>query len=382
MMGKNISFIIAVLLAFGIGSCRDPFEPEVTNADIALLVVEGYIETNGEESTIYLSRTNPIRSDSVALPVIDASVFLVSGTGEQWSFSETDSGTYSFTGFFNTDNTYQLGINLPNGKQYLSDPMKPIVTPEINELNFLSDEAGVEIFISTKGNDDAQFFLWDYEEHWIFRPGVISFLKFENGEVSKRGPDERIDLCWNTNLFPKIILQNSARFADNTIIQRELVRIPKESEKLTQRYSIKVRQRAIDQATYDFWEILRKNSDDIGGIFSPLPSLIGGNIKAVNSGDEDAIGYVSMGQSASKRIYIDNADVAPWKVFIPEYEFCFVFGDTIPPNEAGTAFNNIDRVPAREIFDGLFFLGYQASTKKCTDCTLRGTNVAPDFWED
>ena len=177
-MGKRLSYVVAVLLLFLWGSCRDPFEPEVTNADIAILVVEGYIETNGEESTIYLSRTNPIRSDSVALPVIDASVFLISSTGESWSFSETDSGTYSYSGFFDTDNTYQLGINLPNGKQYLSDPIKPIVTPEINELNFLRDEAGVEIFISTKGTDEAQYFLWDYEEHWIFRPGVISFLKF------------------------------------------------------------------------------------------------------------------------------------------------------------------------------------------------------------
>ena len=381
-MGKGISYIVAVILAFLWGSCRDPFEPEVTDQDISILVVEGFIETNGEESILYLSKTNPIRSDTSALPVTDATIILKSETGEQWAFSESDLGTYTYTGFFDTDKIYQLNINLSNGKQYVSDPMKPIISPEINELNFLRDEAGVEIFISTKGNDEAQYFLWDYEEHWIFRPGVISFLKFEDGAVSKREPDERIDLCWNTNLFPKIILQNSARFEDNTIIQRELVRIPNQSEKLTQRYSIKVRQRAIDQATYDFWEILRKNSDDIGGIFSPLPSLIGGNIKAVTLGEDNAIGYVSMGQSASQRIYIDYADVAPWKVFIPEYEFCFVFGDTIPPNRASTAFNNIDRVPAREIFDGMFFLGYQASTKQCTDCTLRGTNVAPDFWED
>jgi hypothetical protein len=381
-MGKRISYIIAILLALGIESCRDPFEPEVTNEDIAILVVEGYIETNGEESKIFLSRTNPIRSESTSLPVKDADVFLIAESGEEWAFDESDIGTYTFTGFFDTNITYQLGIDLPNGKQYLSDPMRPIISPPMDDLNFLRDEAGVEIFVSTKGNDEAQYFLWDYEEHWIFRPGVISFLKFEGGQVVRRGPDERIDLCWNTNLFPKIILQNAARFEDNTIIQRELVRIPNESEKLSQRYSIKVRQRAIDQATYDFWEILRKNSDDIGGIFSPLPSLIGGNIKAVSPEDNHAIGYVSMGQSASKRIYINYADVAPWKVFIPEYEFCFVFGDTIPPSEAGTAFNNIDRVPARVLEDGLTFYGYLASTKKCTDCTLRGTRIAPDFWED
>jgi hypothetical protein len=375
---KYYILIFSVLLCF---SCRDPFEPEVTNQDIALLVVEGYIETNGEESIIYLSKTNPIRNEEPAFSVTDASVFLKSSSGEGWFFNQSDPGVYSFTGVFDTDLTYQLDITLSDGRAYNSDPMTPVISPPIEELGFLKDEAGVEIFISTKGNDEAQYFLWDYEEHWIFRPGVISFLKFENGAVTQRGPDERIDLCWNTNLFPKIILQNAARFEDNTIIQRELVRILNESEKLSQRYSIKVRQRAIDQATYDFWEILRKNSDDIGGIFSPLPSLIRGNIKAVGHG-EDAIGYVSMGQSASRRIYINNADVYPWSVFIPEYEFCNVFQDTIPPNEARFAFNNIDRVPAREVYDGFGLIGYRASTKQCTDCTLRGTNVAPEFWED
>jgi hypothetical protein len=381
-MKKRFFYIVAALLAFGMESCRDPFEPEVTDQDIGILVVEGYIETNGEESAIYLSKTNPIRSDVAALPIINADVSLISESAEKWSFIETDSGTYTLTGIFDTDKKYNLEIRLPNGGQYISDPLTPIISPPMDELGFIKDEAGVEIFVSTKGNDEAQYFLWDYEEHWIFRPGVISFLKFENGAVSQRGPEERNDLCWNTNLFPKIILQNAARFEDNTIIQRELVRILNESEKLSQRYSIKVRQRAIDQATYDFWEILRKNSDDIGGIFSPLPSLIGGNIKRVGSSDADAIGYVSMGQSASKRIYIDYADIQPWRVFIPEYEFCIVLPDTIPPNQASSEFNGIDRVPAREVWDGMNFLGYRASTRQCTDCTLRGTNKAPEFWQD
>jgi hypothetical protein len=58
-MGKRVFHILAVLLASGLGSCRDSFEPEVTAQDITILVVERYIETKREESAIYLSQSHP-----------------------------------------------------------------------------------------------------------------------------------------------------------------------------------------------------------------------------------------------------------------------------------------------------------------------------------
>ena len=374
---------LALTLLF-ISGCRDPFEPEVTDQDLAVLVVEGFIETGGEISEITLSRTNPIRSGESFRPEAGARVILKSESGEEWAFQESQNGLYTFSEFLDQGMTYQLKITLPNGRQYLSDPMTPIVTPEIEELGYLRDEAGVEIFISTKGNEEAQYFLWDYEEDWIFRPGVRSQFFFNplTKDVEFRKADQKIDLCWKSNLFPKIILQNAARFADNTILQRELVRIPNRSEKLTERYSIRVRQRAVNQGTYDFWEILRKNSDDIGGIFSPLPSLIRGNIKSVDPNGDNVIGMVSMGKSASKRIYINAQDVAPWPYFIEEYEFCRLDQDTVLIANYEREFSSGSRLPVIPVVVVTTTIGFRAATRQCTDCTLRGTNIKPDFWED
>lgn len=385
-MKRKLNHIIkslALALLF-LSGCRDPFEPEVTDQDISLLVVEGFIETGGEASEIILSRTNPIRSNQNFLPESGASVFLKSENGEEWVFQEAQAGVYTVSAAFDQGLKYQLGINLRNGQQYLSEPMTPIVTPEIEELGYLRDEAGVEIFVSTKGNEEAQYFLWDYEEDWIFRPGVRSqfFFNPATKDVEFRKADQKIDLCWKSNLFPKIILQNASRFQDNTILQRELVRIPLESEKLMQRYSINVRQRAINQETYDFWEILRKNSDDIGGIFSPLPSLIRGNMKSVDPNGNNVIGMVSMGKSTSKRIYINVEDVAPWPYFIEEYEFCKLDQDTVLVADYEREFASGSRLPVIPVVVVTTTIGFRAATRQCTDCTLRGTNIKPDFWED
>lgn len=381
MRGGRCLILITFLLLAGSG-CRDPFEPNVADTDLQYLVVEGFIETNAIETKIRLSRTSPIGSTTDIRAEIGANLRLIADSGEIWPFSEGLPGDYHLTATLDNQQQYQLEINLRDGSKYLSKSLKPIVSPAIDEVGFYRDEFGVEIYLSTQGTMDAAYFLWQYEEDWIFWPGVTSFLKFENGVVSTRSEDERIDRCWMSTVDPKIVLQNAARFENNTILQRELVRIPILSEKLTKRYSINVKQWALDQEAYDFWEILRKNSDDIGGIFSPLPSFMPSNIIPLEGTSVKAIGHVGMGQSASKRIYINNADVQPWRVFIPEYEYCIIFPDTIPPSEVHLAFNNIDRVPAREIWEGMFLIGYHAATKECTDCTMRGNGKAPAFWED
>jgi hypothetical protein len=384
-MSKRISQICSVIaFLLLLAACRDPFEPEVTNTDLGILVVEGFIETNGEESTIILSRTAPIGQSEPFSRVARASIRLNSESGEAWFFSEKNTGEYGLSATLDNNVRYRLEINLSDGRQYLSEWMQPVVSPEIGEVGFIKDQNGVEIFVSTQGNEAAQYFLWTYEEHWIFRPGVRTVFKYnpDTKNVEPRKEDERIDLCWNSNLFPKLILQNAARFENNTILQRELVRIAPGDERLMQRYSILVKQRAIDQETYDFWEILRKNSDDIGGIFSPLPSLIRSNIVAISAPDERVIGFVSMGKSASKRLYINNSEVAPWVASIPEYEFCQVEADTVLVANYEAVFASGQTLPARPVLVVTTTIGFNPVTRACADCTLRGTNVRPAFWED
>ncbi|EPA00593.1 hypothetical protein A33Q_0066 [Indibacter alkaliphilus LW1] len=373
------------MLVLSIISCRDPFEPEIIRQDLAILVVEGYVEVDGE-SFISLSRTSPVRDTASVVFESGARVFLIPESGTSfWDFEESEdqAGFYTLEGSFDPNQKYFLNVWLSNGEMYQSELLTPIITPDIEELGWLRDEVGVEIFVSTNGNEDARYFLWTYNEDWIFNAGISSFLIFENGGVRERREEERVDRCWSSTFMPRIVLQNSARFDGNRILERELVRIPNLSEKLQRRYSIEVVQRAIDQDAFDFWEILRKNSDDIGGIFSPLPSLISGNINNVDEKkDENVIGFISMGRSSRKRIYIDQADVAPWRVEIPEYEFCNLSMDTIPPELASSRFRTGVEIPARILFDGPFFLGYRGASRECVDCTLRGSNVKPEFWED
>jgi hypothetical protein len=384
-MKRRYSQIIVLLLFFTTFiSCRDPFEPEISFQDSNLLVVEGYIETDSKESIIQLSRTNPINTQDPLRVETGAFITLLSDTGEAWDFFEKELGRYSLTGSFNTDKSYRLQIILRGNEAYISDPIFPLESPQINEIGFNRNEDGVQVFVSTQGNENAVYFLWDYEETWTFRPAIPAPYIFnpQTKQIDLRRPEQNIQLCWNENKVNRIVLENSARFSDFLVNEREVVFIPNLSEKLMQRYSINVRQRVLTKEAFDFWEIMRKNTEDIGSIFSPLPSLIKGNIDPIDPKDPAAIGFVSMGKSSEKRHYINVEELRPWPVFIAEYVRCQIFTDTIPPSDYEFEFAGPNRLPVFQVNNDLVILGFQSTETRCADCTLRGSKVRPEFWED
>ncbi|WP_373520340.1 DUF4249 domain-containing protein [Aquiflexum sp.] len=378
-------FVIFLLPFIILVGCRDPFEPDVTTMDLNYLVVEGFIEIDEQESILKLSRTSPLRGEKEGRIESGAVITLISENGESWGFTEKELGTYGLIGTFDPNLTYKINILLLDNQEYESDPLIAKVSPPIQNVDFTRSDDGVNIHVSTQGNDEAVYFLWDYEETWLFRPPFPTAFLFNpaTGGIDLRRPEQQVGLCWLENKVNRIVLDNAGRFANNRINQKEIVFIPNLSDKLMTRYSISVRQRAVDKDAFDFWEIMRKNTEDIGGIFSPLPSLISGNINPVNSSATVAIGFVSMGKSSFKRFYINVQDVRPWNVFIPDYLGCRVEPDTIPPPSYVLEFSGPNFTPTVQVVNQMGgIIGYRGTETRCADCTLRGSNVRPDFWED
>lgn len=377
-------FITFLLATFLLVACREEFNPEVNPMDTNLLVVEGYIAIDGSTSTIKLSRTGNL--DQAQFRIESGAVLRLIGTASgTWSFQELEAGVYSISEILPVNQEYRLNIRLRNNETYESELLTPISTPELDEVTWSKGDSGVSIRVNTQGTAEAQYFLWQYEEDWIFRSAIGTFYRYdrETRRIEEVTPETDVSRCWNDSRIQRIAIENSRRFNGDLISDKEINLIPNLSEKLSARYSIWVKQYAIDRNAFDFWEIMRKNSEDIGGIFSPLPSLIGGNIKKVGDSNVSVIGYISMGIPSTKRIFITAEEVAPWPVRIPEYDNCSARPDTIPPSRYAEYFQSGNFMPVNPIFgDGPFPIAFRAAPAFCVDCTQRGTNVKPDFWED
>lgn len=374
-------FVLLLLLCW---SCKEPFEPEVSNVDHSILVLEGHIEVGGGESSISLGRTRPVYDSVARIPIRWAIMSLEAENGASWSLYHEEDGRYFLRDSLPEQQNYRLRI-LTDGQVYLSDWLIPIVTPEIPEISFEKKEGEVVIYVSTQGNEGARYFMWEYEETWIYQSPYRSSYKYDPvaGDVVPLTPNDVLTFrCWSSDRSKQINISSSERYQNDYIHQKELLKIDPLSEKLGERYSIQVTQRAIDQEAFIFWEAIRKNSNDIGGIFSPLPSIISSNIHNIDDPEEPVIGYLTAGKSAKKRQYINRRDVDPWRIVIDDYHTCAI--DTVIPRDYHAYFVQSIFVPLSPYCaEGGGCIGYFAATRNCADCSMRGGVLErPEFWED
>ena len=380
---RNLGRLFLVILTLFLG-CRTPYEPEVPATELRVLVVEGYLDTQGLKSELKLSRTVPLAAEDAFAPEQGAIVVLKNSSGQSFPLTESTPGIYLFEKDIDEQQTYVLEITLTSGERYVSESLLPIVTPAILDAGFKRDEEGVEVFVSTQGTADADDFLWTFEEAWIYRPRIRSpyvYIPAEK-EVRTRTAQEQNSLCFKSEVSPGILLETSSRFRDQVVFQKTITEIPKGDERIMERYSILISQKGISSEDVPFWEILKKNTEDIGSIFSPLPSLIGGNIKSLDDANSPVLGQVSLGVIRQQRVYINLEDVSPWNYLNPEFNDCTIGEDAVLAKDYEATFGNGAVVPARPLMVGTSIVGYFPTSKRCTDCTLYASPLKPSFWID
>ncbi|EAZ81240.1 DUF4249 domain-containing protein [Algoriphagus machipongonensis] len=384
---RKIALYFSVLLIV-LGSCREPYNAEIEPSDLKVLVVEGYLDTEGIPSIMSLSYTRNITQEDGFTPIYpSANVFLESEGGQQYPLTALGQGNFEFAYDIPENELYRLRILMDDGVSYTSDPIKPIITPEIIDVGYERNEQGVEVYLTTKGDENADDFLWTYEETYAFRPRIPTAYRYDPDlrTVVLANDENRTDLCYREELSSDLILETSSRFEDQFVFRQSIKQIPTGDERITVKYSILISQKALDQRASEFWEVMRKNTDDLGSIFSPLPSNIGGNFKNDQDPSAPVVGYLSLGTVRQQRLFIEVRDVIPWpKAPVDDYFGCLVEPDTVFIEDYESAFNSGFYTPAVPIFCDTCFdpIGFQKAEVRCTDCTLRGSNVAPDYWED
>ena len=381
-MRKAIGLFV-LLLATLLG-CRTPYEPEVPATELRVLVVEGYLDTEGLKSELKLSRTAPLGAASAFIPELRAKVVLKSAGGQIFPLQEAGLGTYIFEKNIDEKLSYVLEIELSSGERYVSGSLQPIVTPPIIDAGFKRDEEGVEVFVSTQGNANADDFLWTFEETWIFRPRIRTSYIYvpEIKNVRDRKDAEQTSLCFKAEPSPGILLETNSRFKDQVVFQKTITEIPIGDERIMERYSILISQKGLASKDVPFWEILKKNTEDIGSIFSPLPSLIGGNMQSLDAANSPVIGQVSLGVIRQKRIYINQVEVSPWNYLDPKFNDCEIGEEAVLAKDYQAIFGNGAVVPARPLVVGTTTIGYYPSSRRCTDCSLYASKLKPTFWID
>ncbi len=401
---KKLILLFAILIAAM--SCKKPYDPPALKGPNGYLVVEGAINSGSDSTIITISRT--VNVDSVSFkPELHAVLTVQGDNNTSYPLTELGKGKYGCAGL-NLDNThkYSLSIKTANNAMYQSAFVPVLNAPPIDSISFDTKGAlavpGVNIYVTT--HDPAGkvlYYRWEFVETWLFHSFYPSYF-YSNGDtvLARNMITDNITDCWGNQASDAILLGSSARLSQDIIYKMPLTSVVSTSEKVEDAYSILVRQYALTADAFNFYTSIKKNTESLGSIFDAQPSETNGNIMCTTNPSEPVIGYIGVGSTTSKRIFITTRQLPNWQTirYDPDCKLEFDW-NAVPPQKCcyfvdANGYNQVDEyinynighysnpfIPLYQLLaPPVGVIGYAASTRPCVDCTLRGSNKKPAFW--
>ena len=373
--------IMAFLLL--LASCRDPYNPPALSTPKAYLVVDGTVLSGDDTSYITLSRTASLADSENFRPELAASLLIEDQSGAVFPFHERGNGLYALAPqTFLPDRKYHLVVNTRDGAKYASDftPVKP--SPAIDSV-FWRKDGDVSIYVATHDTaDQTRYYRWTFTETWEYDSYYNALVGYDlNTRVLfPKDPSQMTTQCFRTGQSHEVLIATTANLAKDVVDSQLIRTIPQQTEPLTTRYSIEVTQYALTKGSFEYWQLLKKNSSQLGTLFDPQPSQVTGNLHNLQNPDEPVIGEFNISGASRKRIFIQNAEVAPWA--LPDQAKTCEPPKQIAVDSAAYYLYDPAWEPAYYITDFTGGLQHMAIAKKeCVDCRVRGgSNVKPSFW--
>lgn len=376
-MGRSFNrFVLITAVSILVIACKEPYFPSVENKDIHYLVVEGFISDQTSSTTIRLSRTTDLATRAKANE-LHALLFVEDEANNRYYLPETGGGTYSSVlRGVELNKKYRLRIRTSDGKEYLSDFEMLKKTPAIDKVDWQRLPNGITIDVSAHDSEKkTHYYRWSYDQTWEFHSEHTSILDYVNQRIVDRDQSIPIFKCWQSASLKSILINSTARLNDDVVTNFHLINITEGDWKISVLYSMLVKQYAMSEAEYLYWEKIKKNTEDIGSIFDPQPSEIPGNIHCLTDPQEQVIGFVGACSTVEKRIFISNNEVSPWKFRMG----CNVVDVPNNPDSLKAAFGGGSLEPL-ESYISMTGIRFTGASAECVDCRLRGTNIKPSFW--
>jgi hypothetical protein len=189
--------------------------------------------------------------------------------------------------------------------------------------------------------------------------------------------------CWSSDQSTTITIASSAKFSQNIIYEFPITFIPYDgTNKLSTRYSILVKQRALTDDLYEWEQRVQKNTEQLGSIFDAQPSDITGNIHNTADASEPVIGFIGCTTETQKRLFIDRGQL-PFVTIYDPYQGCAKL-DTIAniPDSIAIYFKGGIHLAVDFQHAGTSIVSYSGASAGCIDCRVQGgTTIKPDFWQ-
>lgn len=299
-----------LLTSFMFYSCIDEIQLPIRN-ETPRLVVEGMITNEPPPYSVRLTYSGNFQSAREIpseLFVTDAFVTISDEEGNSIGLFYTDKGIYQTKDSLligQVGKSYQLTIELSDGKKYMSQPEKMAPVPPIDSLyseyidswNSTTREPGYQVYADLQDDPETESY---------YRWSGFSFIVKRATGVPCVVTDPKIicyEYCWLPNYGTSVHILSDAAVNGNKV-QKQFVYF---SPIFTiGAHLVEISQQSLTKEAYQFWKRFEEQRTRVGSILDPLPSTIVGNVTNVNDANEQALGYFSASAIVRKRFIIVN----------------------------------------------------------------------------
>ncbi len=314
-MKKQATLWIGCLML--LSTCIERIELDESLSGEPVLVVDGVMTNANEPYTIKLSYSSPSLQTYEGVELTGAEVYITDEESNRTDLNEVKEGAYETDpNFFNGEvgKTYKLNIITPEGKTYASLPEKMPEVPLIDSVYYeldsrpyetslgtILDEYGLQFYLNTgSGGTKTAYYRWSWLETYEFIAPLTTPMQLV------------VPVCYRSGTQTRYLNIASSQGLNKDRIERQKINfVEKQGIKLQRRYSLLVRQYALSERAYTFWENVQDQQENSGSVFAPPPSPIPGNMYNVNDDTELVLGYFQASSVAEKRVFVNRAEIPP-----------------------------------------------------------------------
>lgn len=245
-------------------------------------------------------------------------------------------------------------VTAPFRRTYASQWAPVEIAPEIDSLTYVisDDRSRMDINISTHSDGPPGYLRWDAAETYEYHSAIsaIEFyapagtvykgITYKAGEIISYVDGDNSYWCWKSQHRSDVMTASTTGLTDDRLVDHTLYSFSNMDREVSYLYYVELTQTRLSEEGYRYWEKMRSNSTDVGGLFSPEPSELRGNIVNVDDSDELVLGFIGVSTASRISMFIDNYKLSfcYWRgplygdivltpyLFEPYYRSSFRFG--------------------------------------------------------
>jgi hypothetical protein len=315
---KNI--LLWGILILLLSKCIEPFSPNLGSDSTTKYVVSGQITDQEGFQTVSVSMSSPVETQKYN-PLSGCTINISDNKGNLFTLNEFEKGNYRVwiaQEYLKPGNSYQVRVFTSSGVEIVSDSDQMPECPEIDSVYYVRKDIpttdptqpiqGLQFYVDLNGKStDSHYYRWDIDETWEHHanyPKTYFWNKYTI--VMASPPDYSKFYCWSTRKLGNVFTLSTDDLAQNRYSMFQLHFVDNQTQRLTYCYSLLVNQIALSKSAYIYWDKLRINSNELGGLYEVQPLRIKGNLKSTTNPELEILGFFNASSVKTKRFFFRN----------------------------------------------------------------------------